>query len=74
MAGESDLARAVLRLNELGTVTDEAIRSAFTLSASSSVAIKAPAFWRTLNHAASLAQKIEQAAHQLKSVTNSRPR
>ncbi len=74
MADESDLARAVLRLNELSTATDDAIRAAFTLSASGSPAIKSPQFWRTLSSAEWLAQKIEKASQQLKGTTNTERR
>jgi len=74
IADESDLARAVLRLNELGAATDEAIRAAFTLSASGSPAIKSPQFWRTLSNAMLLAQRIEKASQQLKGATNTERR
>jgi hypothetical protein len=66
IADEADLARAVLRLNDLGAGADDAIRSAFTLSVNGALAIKSPQFWRTLSSAASLAQKIESASQRLK--------
>ncbi|MGH9938634.1 MAG: anti-sigma factor family protein [Blastocatellia bacterium] len=69
-ADESDMTRATLRLNDLGADADEAVRSAFTLSAGGAPAIRSPQFWRALGGAESLAQKIEKAAQQLKSAIN----
>jgi hypothetical protein len=70
IADEADLARAALRLNELGAATDEAIRAAFTLSGGGSSSIKSPQFWRTMGSAELLAQRIEKAAQQLKNTTS----
>src|SRR5262249_18354754 len=67
IANEPGLARATLRLNELAAGADDAVRSAFTLSASGSPTVKSPQFWRALTGAESLAQKIENASQRLKS-------
>lgn len=67
---ESELSRATLRLNELASGADDAIRSAFTLSAGGSPAVKSPQFWRALTGAESLARKIENMSQRLKSAIN----
>jgi hypothetical protein len=59
---EVGLTRLILRMTELSTITDEAIRSAFTLSGGDGLAIGSATFWRTLSNAELLAQKIEQGA------------
>lgn len=59
---EAGLARLVIRMTELSTITDEAIRSAFTLSGGDGLAIGSASFWRTLSNAEFLARKIEQGA------------
>jgi anti-sigma factor RsiW len=74
IADESDLTRAMLRLNDWAAGADEAVRFAFTLSAGGSPAVKSPQFWRTLNSVESLAQKIENASQRLKSAINTERR
>jgi RNA polymerase sigma factor (sigma-70 family) len=59
---EAGLARLILRMAELSTITDEAIRSSFTLSGGDGLAVSSAPFWRTLSNAELLAQKIEQGA------------
>jgi RNA polymerase sigma factor (sigma-70 family) len=59
---EAGLARLIQRMTELSTITDEAIRSAFTLSGGDGLAVGSAPFWRTLSNAELLAQKIEQGA------------
>jgi len=67
---ESELSRATLRLNELASGADDAIRPAFTLSAGGSPAVMSPQFRRALSGAESLARKIENMSQRLKSAIN----
>jgi len=58
---DADLARAVERLHKLALANNDAIRSAFTISAqSSAAAIKSAAFWQSLQKAEKLAERIRQ--------------
>jgi hypothetical protein len=70
IAGESDLARAAMRLNELSAGADESVRLAFTLSSGGASTFKSGQFWRMLDSAESLGQKIEKASQRLKSAIN----
>ena len=58
---DADVARAVERLYKLALTNNEAIRSAFTISAqSSAAAIKSAAFWQSIQRAENLAEKIRR--------------
>ena len=60
---EASLFRAVARLTELASTTNESIQSAFTISsANKSVAIKTPQFWRSVVQAEQLAKRIQHSA------------
>jgi hypothetical protein len=61
LQNDADLARAVERLHKLALSNNEAIRSAFTISAeSSAAAIKSAAFWQSIQSAGIVAEKIRQ--------------
>ncbi len=60
IAGDVDLASAVERLYKLAVVNNEAIRSAFTISAQSSSAVKSSQFWRSLTSAEKFAARIKK--------------
>jgi hypothetical protein len=58
---DADLARVVERLHKLALSNNEAIRSAFTISAQSSAsAFKSVGFWQSLQRAENLADRIGQ--------------
>jgi hypothetical protein len=58
---DADLARAVDRLHKLALANNDAIRSAFTISAQSSAgAIKSATFWQSLQRAENLTERIRQ--------------
>ena len=58
---DADLTRAVERLHRLALSDNEAVRSAFTISAqNSATAVKAASFWQSLERAAQLAKRIRQ--------------
>ena len=58
---DADLARVVERLHKLALSNNEAIRSAFTISAQSSAsAFKSVGFWQSLQRAENLAGRIRQ--------------
>jgi hypothetical protein len=62
VADDAALFRAVLRLAELSSFTNESIQSAFTISsANKSVAIRSPQFWSSLGNAEQLAKRIQAA-------------
>jgi DNA-directed RNA polymerase specialized sigma24 family protein len=74
MAGDAGLARAVLAFVELSAGVDEQIRTAFTLSADSAVgrrnshSFANPEFRNRLARAEALAERISNAASQLRSI------
>ncbi|HEY2974956.1 MAG TPA: hypothetical protein VGJ48_20745, partial [Pyrinomonadaceae bacterium] len=60
---EASLFRAVSRLTELASASNESIQSAFTISsANKSVTVRTPQFWRSLAAAETLATKIRAAS------------
>lgn len=61
ITNDADLLRAIVRLFELGSANDEAIRSAFSVSpdAGGALAIKTAQFWRGLGDAEAVAERIQ---------------
>ena len=63
VAGDAELARAAERLLRLAQSSDEAVGSAFTLSARGQTLarVRQPGFWASLDEAAALAAAITRA-------------
>lgn len=68
---EAGLKRVIVRLSELASSTDRAVRAAFTFSSGGNAeAVKGAQFWQSLNSIGGLANEIQSAAQRLQNKEN----